>query len=305
MSILVVVLAVYSSFCLLLISPQYTQTYISSLIDKVERLESINKPKIILVGNSNLAFGINSKTIEDTVGMPVVNLGLHGGLGNKFHEEIAKYNINKGDSVIVCHTTYSDNGMISNHVTAWTAIENYWKLYSLISKDDWKQMVLTFPNYTFKALIRLLMRSNNPPKTVNTAYMRAAFNEYGDINYPRTTNEYTFTKTSVGVPGINSTCINRLNEFNKYCNEKGATLLVAGYPIGYGEFTPDKKLFIDFWERLKKELDCTVISNIEDYFIEYKYFYDTPYHLTDEGAKIRTNQLIEDLKNYNIEHKSR
>ena len=55
----------------------------------------IEEPKIILIGNSNLAFGIDSEKIENSVGMPVVNLGLHGSLGNEFHESMAKKYIEK------------------------------------------------------------------------------------------------------------------------------------------------------------------------------------------------------------------
>ena len=67
---------------------QYLNNYQASVIDKIQRLESIKEPKIILVGNSNVAFGINSKMIEDALGMPVVNLGLHGAMGNTFHENM-------------------------------------------------------------------------------------------------------------------------------------------------------------------------------------------------------------------------
>ena len=35
----------------------------------------------------------------------------------------------------------------------------------------------------------------------------------------------------------------------------------------------------------------------------YDYFYDTKYHLTEEGAKVRTKQLIMDLKRW-MEEKS-
>ena len=44
--------------CLLTISPQFTHKYNASFIDKMNRLESISEPKIVLVSNSNLAFGI-------------------------------------------------------------------------------------------------------------------------------------------------------------------------------------------------------------------------------------------------------
>lgn len=44
-----------------------------------------------------MAFGFQSEQIEEAFGLPVVNLGLHGGLGNAFHEEMAKINVCEGD----------------------------------------------------------------------------------------------------------------------------------------------------------------------------------------------------------------
>ena len=87
--LLFVIVSLLEVLCLLTISPQFTHEYNASFIDKMKRLESINEPKIVLVSNSNLAFGIQSDLIEDAFEMPVVNLGLHGGLGNAFHESVS------------------------------------------------------------------------------------------------------------------------------------------------------------------------------------------------------------------------
>ena len=106
--IVVVLCSLYFGIFFMSVPAQYADNYNASLIDKVDRLESIDEPKIILVGNSNLAYGINSELIEESMGMPVANLGLHGGLGNKFLERIALLGINEGDLVIICHTDYSD-----------------------------------------------------------------------------------------------------------------------------------------------------------------------------------------------------
>lgn len=91
-----VLLSAMASFDYFIIGRQYNDNYDAALVDKVDRLKSITEPKIILVGDSNVAFGINSKKIEEELGMPVVNLGLHGALGNAFHEQIAKLNIGGG-----------------------------------------------------------------------------------------------------------------------------------------------------------------------------------------------------------------
>lgn len=92
----IMIISIIASFDYFIIGRQYNDNYDAVLIDKVDRLKSINEPKIILVGDSNVAFGMNSKKIEEELGMPVVNLGLHGALGNAFHEQIAKLNIGGG-----------------------------------------------------------------------------------------------------------------------------------------------------------------------------------------------------------------
>ena len=51
-------------FCFKIVMPQYSGGYDASLIDKVERLKSIAGPKIVLIGNSNLSFGIDSERLE-------------------------------------------------------------------------------------------------------------------------------------------------------------------------------------------------------------------------------------------------
>lgn len=47
---------------------------------------------------------------------------------------------------------------------------------------------------------------------------------------------------------------------------------------------------------LEEGLECDVISYWKDYTYPKEYFYDTEYHLTSEGADVRTRQLISDLK---------
>ena len=103
----------------------------ASLIDKVQRLENLHEPKIVLIGDSNLAFGIDSEKIEEAFGMPVVNMGLHGGLGNAFHEEMTRLNVTEGDIYIICHCSYSDDGQLKNKELAWITLENHPSLWKI------------------------------------------------------------------------------------------------------------------------------------------------------------------------------
>ena len=285
---------------------QYVNNYQAALIDKINRLESIDEPKIILVGNSNVAFGIDSKMIEDAFDMPVVNLGLHGAMGNAFHENMIKGNVNPGDIVVICHSDFGDDGALEDPGLAWITIEKHTDLYYLISPKDYPSMLKAYPRYAMKCFGMKIKHTGN--EIAGGSYSRQAFNEYGDIvfkpdvDFQSTLEEF---KSGVKPPRISETCVKRLNKLNKYVESCGGKMVIAGYPIGDGEYTADKEEFIDFQKKLEAELNCDVISDYTDYFIPYKYFYNSKMHLTSEGTEIRTNQLIIDLKNWGIEHNNK
>ena len=49
---------------------------------------------------------------------------------------------------------------------------------------------------------------------------------------------------------------------------------------------------------LKKELPAPYISKQKSYIFDEKSIYDCPIHCTNEGAKLRTQNLYMDLKPY-------
>ena len=291
------ILLALAFFMFAIVMPQYRYVYTGSLEDKMERLQSLNESKIVLIGDSNLAFGINSRLLEEAFDMPVVNMGFHGSLGNAFHEEMAKINLCEGDIIIVAHINYADEDKISDPVKAWISVENNPQLWQLIRNKDIPDMYFSFPIYAKKALTLWISKEGNYPDYGN-AYSRLTFNEYGDVAFERTTGSYTFTENSIRVPKINAICTERLNALNQYVTEHGASLVITAYPIAYGEFTPPEAEYVQFQTELQEALDCPVISDYRDYFMDYDFFYDTNVHLTNEGADLRTQQLIYDLKQW-------
>lgn len=280
------------------IKSQYTGTYQASIIEKENRLLSIKEPKIILVGNSNLTFGINSEMIENEFSMPVVNLGLHGGLGNSFHEEMSKLNIRTGDIVLVAYSDFSDNDKITDTELAWETIEYNYDLWKIIRIKDWPDMIAAYPKYLLNTYIYYVTKKGNADN--HSIYSRSMINKYGDSIFDRNRNmnydEYCNYK--INIPIINDTFVERVNKFNDFVESKGATLLLIGYPIMDGDNSPKKIEYKKFTNDLKEKLKCNVISEYSDYLIPYKYFYDTFLHLNNEGAIIRTKQLITDLNNW-------
>ena len=293
-----VLLCMVAIFDFTVVRNQYSHFYTASLIDKVDRLCSITEPKIILVGNSNVSFGMDSALLESAMGMPVVNLGLQGGLGNAFHEEIAKLNIRQGDIVVVSHIDYADNDKLESAELAWITVEKNPQLLKILRPKDWIPMLRAYPNYAFQCFVRWLRGWNTIPE--GTLYIREGVNGYGDfvMRTGQETQSYSFHPGELSVPEVGDACIIRLNALNEYIREKGAQLVVSYYPIADGEYTPSREEYHAFAQKLNSQLHCPVISDIDDYFFPYDCFFDTKYHLNEVGARLRTEQLIRDLQKW-------
>ena len=281
------------------IMPQNKHMYNAALIDKVDRLETINEPKIVLIGNSNVAFGFESRMVEEKFNMPVVNMGMHAQLGNAFHEEMAKINVTPGDIYIVCHTDYGDDDTIEDGVLAWSTIENHAELWKLLRVKDVPLMLRAYPTYLNRSL-ETWSRNKGNRYYRESPYSRESFNIYGDVEFDRECKWKQDGHVDEITPNISDVCISRLNSLDAYLEKRGAELVIAGYPIMVdGEPSEGfREQMEQFEQKLEERCECNVISDYQDYFYDRSYFYDTVYHLTNEGTVMRTEEWISDLESY-------
>lgn len=277
---------------------QHLGNYQASILDKVARYRSLESPKIVMAGNSSMAFGMNSAMLEEEMCMPVVNLAFHAGLGNAMNENMIKLgDLNEGDIVIIAHHTFSDPDDIEDPGLALITLEKHLDLWKIVRPKDILGLVRAYPDYFKDCLMYKWTDYDDNEVKYDTCYSRGAFNEYGDIEL-RIGDKFTFFDGCIKIPEINDKCINRINKLNEYVKSKGATLVIAAYPIADGEFSPPDETYTEFEKELRSKVDCDVISNYLDYKIPYEYFFDASGHLSAEGADIRTKQLIKDLKRW-------
>lgn len=282
--------------CFFVVMPQYEGGYQAALQDKLVRLKSIDGPRIVLIGNSNLAFGIDSAYLEKELGMPVVNMGLHAGTGNAFNEQAALLNVHPGDIYVISHTNYDDEDIIKNQELVWLALENHFGLYRMIRPKDLPGMVKAYPTYLRKCLHFWATGTGNQES--NDCYRRSAFNEYGDLYYPRLEPGHNIDFSSVTINHISKACADRMNRLHDKLSEKGAHMVVAAYPIANYENAPKPEEYDLMQEEMRQALKAEVISDFKDYMYDPSYFYNSHTHLTDAGAKLRSEQLAKDLQAY-------
>ncbi len=283
-------------FVLLVICPQYTHAYTASFLDKMKRLESIKEPKLVLISNSNLAYGIQSELLEKELNMPIVNMGFHGGLGNAFHERMPLFNLTEGDIIVISHLEYSDDNTFLDPTLALLTLENHFHYWKILRLKDFPAVLSSLQEYCYKCFNRFRNHEDKEPSPP-TCYARSAFNEYGDNIFPRNI-EAGESAPFLRHPKVNDICMNRINKLYKHCKSKGVTVVLSTAPIlsGLEGFNLDE--YVQFQKEVESRAECPVISDFTDYVYDKKYFYSGAYHLTNDGAKLRTEQLIKDLKKF-------
>lgn len=282
----------------------YDQTFLAAMIDKVERLHSVDEPKIVLIGGSSMCFGIDSEALERELNMPVVDMGLYAALGTKATATFAQGGINRGD--IVVFAPELDSQAYSMYFDGESVLQAVDGKPSLALQLSFSDMVTTF--YSAPSYITQKKKIAQTGISVSPMYSRAAFNEYGDIkigdsDYKRTHNIMPLSY----LPDSNLITVNKnivSDDFIEYINE----YTQGAYNIGatvYWSFPPVNELALtdttdesiqEFFEYLAKSLTAEVISYPSDYVLDSGYFYDSNYHLNDSGVPLRTYNLVNDIK---------
>src|SRR6476659_7911795 len=77
------------------------QNFLAASIDKHSLIRTQAQPRLIFIGGSSMAFGVNSAEIAKACGRRPVNMGLHAALGLKFMLNQAEPNIRPDDWIII------------------------------------------------------------------------------------------------------------------------------------------------------------------------------------------------------------
>ena len=103
---------------------QYDKTFLGALRDKYDRLTSLEEPKIVIIGGSSTAFGLDSGMIGEHTGMPVVNFGLYASLGTKAMIDLARRHIGEGDIVVLAPEMDPQTlSLYFNEESMWQALD--------------------------------------------------------------------------------------------------------------------------------------------------------------------------------------
>jgi len=277
---------------------QYDETFLGELKDKHARLSSIKEEKIVLIGGSNLAFGLDSAKLQEYVGMPVVNYGLYATIGTKAMLDMSRSYIGKGDIVVICPETDKQTySLYYNAHSMWQALDCDLSMLKDVGFSNLGKLIAVLPEFASEK--RDFIRKNTKPAP-SGIYAEASFNEYGDISVDRPYNEMptnydTSMPVSLNTDLLDKEFIDYINKYATECKLKGAKVYFSFSPINADSIVSTNEEKTAFYQALGEELNFPLLSDIDDYILDSAYFYDTNFHLNSCGALQRTSILADDL----------
>lgn len=283
----------------MLLPNQFDEVYFGELTTKYQRLRNIEDPKVVVIGGSSVAFGVDSAMMEEYLGMPVVNFGLYGPLGTTIMMDLTRGHINEGDIIVLAPETDSQTmSMNFNGEAFWECCDSDYTMLLKVRGEKIGEMLGSFWDYASKKLDFYRYGKPRPSDVYNSS----SFNERGDLIYARTSvvmDDWYDTELIIDLDAdiIEQDFIDYVNEYVAYCEARGAKVYMSYPPMNILAVKQDYSAQLKYSSFLQENFDCQLISNVDEYLLSPGYFYDTNYHVNDNGVVVHTANLIQDLLN--------
>ena len=298
-----------------------TNTYEEASLDKQQRLASAESPRIIFIGGSNLAFGVDSPLIKQELGLEPVNMGLNAQLGLGFIISEVEEGLRDGDLVVVSleYEFFQMNTEVGMVMAKMLMLHPANARH--VSWMGWRRLTdvsLGFVcEYARNATGRLVRgeRSTASRYTLRP-YTRDSLNEYGDVvahqlpelaqinqdRYHGMLQRAENKWLAAGPPQLprrqQPATIRRLNEFHRDCQARNVRVVFCYPPFPQVLYDANPDYFTELDQRLREELTIPILSRPEESVYPHTEFYDSVNHLQPETKDRLTQQRLQRLKQF-------
>ena len=264
--------------------------YIAGTIDKENRLRNTRSPRIILVGGSNIAFGIDSKSIEAAFHRDVIDMSMHAGLGLAFPLNESLDGIRDSDIVILSTEYYLDKPDMKLLPGLLDVNPNARKYVSLQPLD----LIPFYIGDLQRCVSGLILKLG---KRQDSIYTRSAFSPEGDVishlgkkNIP--------IKPPV-IPQTDYTAnLKLINAYIDSVKKRNATIYYLFPTCQQSTYILNQKSIENFAGLMTQNLHCQVINTPLTFVYSDSLYFNTEYHLNQQGRALRTNKTIEILQGF-------
>ena len=276
------------------------KSFYAASLDKASLLRTQAPPRMIFIGGSSMALGMDSGRVARRHGFKPVNMGMNMGIGLEFMLQEVEPIVRPGDVVIVGPEYFLFEGNYrANPEYVARLIECRPSLVRVLSARQFKDLLdLGYVHHIGRVLRSMV---GNPEKLfdgqVNYFNTRDSFNENGDIvaHHDVTTKRAANMRFVFTASASADAAIAHLNRFHASCRDRGARVFFTHCPYEDRYFA----LYHDSIQRLeallRARLSIPMLDTAEDLAWPREMFFDNEVHLNFKGKIRRSDWVAERL----------
>lgn len=280
---------------------QYGDAFMGELKYKVELLEDTPGPRIILVGGSGVAFGVDSALMErELPGYSVVNFGMYAALGTTVMLDLSEPHIREGDIVILVPEQQAQtlSGWFDPAVM-WQGLDGAFALLPSLPMDKLGQLAGAFPEFAGRKFAYTVR--GEPPRPQGV-YRRDSFNERGDVVSGLCAQNEMPVGYDVNTPirfdadMVTQEFAQRVRNYARAVTEKGAVFWYGFCPMNARAVEGTGSEIDAFYAALQETLGLPLAGDPHNFILDAGWFYDTNFHPNSSGKTAYTRELIRAVK---------
>ena len=270
--------------------------FFAAFDNKWKAQEKVPSPRILLIGGSNWLFGVDSRHLEEALGIPVYNLGLQADLGIPFFLDLAAAAARPGDLILFSPEYRCRSG--STRTRALLQLESP-QLGSLIEADAAEHLRLA----TQRAQITAagLINTHLLKEYAFSAIYRAdGFDRWGDLR-----SADTLAREDYPLPPPMDTVFRQeaeaLSHFRLKVQQIGCRFLYVPQPYPESGYRQDSAA-IRYLAGAIRQTGWPLLCQPKDMIFADSLFFDSPNHMTRVGRQLRTALLSRQLAAFLQKH---
>ena len=282
----------------------YTESYYAELMPMIRRLKETEGRKLVVLGNSDVAFGLNGALLEQLLeekgySYTVCPFGLYAAVGTSAMLQLSEQFLGENDLVVVVAEPVSETlSTYFGPVAFWKCIEDNPSAFVYLNGRQRTELLCSYISYLQE---RYAIYKSNKPPVVQGVYAKASFDDRCDMIYQRDGNIMpigydTARPVDFSAVSLTEEFAEQISAYCKAAENTGAAVCISFSPVNRSAVTDlSENAIRQFFSLINTSLPCPVISNPNRYILDSGWFYDTNFHLNSAGAALRTVTLAEDI----------
>lgn len=286
-------------FAVFLAVPKDETGHLAALLDRHALLERTPGPRIVFVGGSNLAFGLDSRMIADATGWNVVNTGLHAGLGLKYMLDDVEPDLLAGDLVVL--VPEYDHFVLENALNGEMALAEFLLKYHLrglrlLDLGQSLQLARHAPTVIWKTILNEGVRGLRSRDIPGNLFHRGVFNEYGDLVGHLSLPNLDIPPEPVLPPDLQDEAFEALDEFARRQQARGIRCVLMSPSLRRLDYENSAPAIGRVDSALRRQRNIPILGAPEDFVFPGDVFFDTGNHLDRVGRAERTARVLRLLR---------